>query len=118
MSGIAEVLINLGYDVSGSDLVESATTRRLSELGAQVARGHDAGNVEAADVVVASTAVAQDNAEIMTNVHRRLAIVLYWTPKRAECASPGSPDGPREAPRWQIFERSIQRTVLRRATCE
>ena len=40
MSGIAEVLINLGYDVSGSDLVESATTRRLSELGAQVARGH------------------------------------------------------------------------------
>jgi UDP-N-acetylmuramate--alanine ligase len=68
MSGIAEVLINLGYEVSGSDLVESTTTRRLSELGAQIARGHDAANVETADVVVVSTAVASDNAEV---VHAR-----------------------------------------------
>jgi UDP-N-acetylmuramate--alanine ligase len=75
MSGIAEVLINLGYDVSGSDLVESATTRRLSELGAQVARGHDAGNVEAADVVVASTAVAQDNPEIVRARELQIPVV-------------------------------------------
>ena len=65
MSGIAEVLLNLGYEVSGSDLVESPTTRRLAALGAQVARGHDAANVEAADVVVVSSAVAPDNPEVV-----------------------------------------------------
>jgi UDP-N-acetylmuramate--alanine ligase len=68
MSGIAEVLLNLGYEVSGSDLASNAATERLAQAGASVARGHDAGHVEQADVVVVSTAVAADNAEL---VHAR-----------------------------------------------
>jgi UDP-N-acetylmuramate--alanine ligase len=64
MSGIAEVLLNLDYEVSGSDLAASAVTQRLAQLGAQIARGHDACNVEAADVVVVSTAVGDDNPEV------------------------------------------------------
>jgi UDP-N-acetylmuramate--alanine ligase len=75
MSGIAEVLINLGYEVSGSDLVESATTRRLSECGAQIARGHDAANVASADVVVVSTAVAADNAEVVRARELQIPVV-------------------------------------------
>ena len=57
MSGIAEVLLNLGYDVSGSDLAESVTTRRLSSMGAEVFYGHAADNAQRADVVVTSSAV-------------------------------------------------------------
>jgi UDP-N-acetylmuramate--alanine ligase len=75
MSGIAEVLMNLGYEVSGSDLVESATTRRLSDLGAHIARGHDAAHVEAADVVVVSTAVTPDNAEVMRARELQIPVV-------------------------------------------
>ncbi|MCC6535109.1 MAG: UDP-N-acetylmuramate--L-alanine ligase [Burkholderiales bacterium] len=65
MSGIAEVLINLGYQVSGSDLASNAATEHLAALGASIARGHDARNVESADVVVVSTAVAADNPEVV-----------------------------------------------------
>ncbi|MGH8662636.1 MAG: UDP-N-acetylmuramate--L-alanine ligase [Burkholderiales bacterium] len=75
MSGIAEVLINLGYEVSGSDLAESTTTRRLSERGAQIARGHDAANVQAADVVVVSTAVAPDNTEVVRARELQIPVV-------------------------------------------
>jgi UDP-N-acetylmuramate--alanine ligase len=75
MSGIAEVLHNLGYEVSGSDLADSATTRRLAELGARIARGHDPGNVESADVVVVSTAVAPDNAEVMRARELQIPVV-------------------------------------------
>ena len=57
MSGIAEVLLNLGYQVSGSDLAENAATERLRSLGAHVFRGHDATHVQGADAVVVSTAV-------------------------------------------------------------
>ncbi|MCG6921870.1 MAG: UDP-N-acetylmuramate--L-alanine ligase [Acidobacteria bacterium] len=64
MSGIAEVLLNLGYTVSGSDLRLSGVTRHLSELGAQVAEGHSADHVEDAQVVVTSTAVRDDNPEV------------------------------------------------------
>lgn len=64
MSGIAEVLANLGYKVSGSDLKESENTRRLSSLGINCATGHRAENVQGADVVVYSSAVSQDNLEI------------------------------------------------------
>ncbi|RPI48035.1 MAG: UDP-N-acetylmuramate--L-alanine ligase [Betaproteobacteria bacterium] len=64
MSGIAEVLLNLGYEVSGSDLAANAATERLAQAGASIARGHDARNVEPADVVVVSTAVAADNPEV------------------------------------------------------
>jgi UDP-N-acetylmuramate--alanine ligase len=75
MSGIAEVLLNLDYEVSGSDLVDSATTRRLSELGAHIARGHDAANVESADVVVVSTAVGHDNAEVVRARELQIPVV-------------------------------------------
>jgi len=65
MSGIAEVLLNLGYDVSGSDLASNAATERLAQQGASIACGHDARNVEQADVVVVSAAVAADNPEVV-----------------------------------------------------
>jgi len=68
MSGIAEVLLNLGYDVSGSDLSSNAATERLARAGASVACGHAASHVEEADVVVVSTAVSADNPEV---VHAR-----------------------------------------------
>jgi len=65
MSGIAEVLCNLGYRVSGSDLVQSETALRLEGLGCHVSIGHDGKNVEGADVVVISSAVRQDNPEVV-----------------------------------------------------
>jgi UDP-N-acetylmuramate--alanine ligase len=64
MNGIAEVLLNLGYKVSGSDLHENEATRRLARLGADVAIGHRAENLENADVVVISSAVREDNVEV------------------------------------------------------
>src|SRR5213594_847832 len=72
MSGIAEVLLNLGYAVSGSDLRRSAVTDRLSSLGARFFEGHAAANVADAHVVVASTAVRSDNPEVQEA--RRLGI--------------------------------------------
>jgi len=66
MSGIAEVLKNLGYDVSGSDLNSSLVTQRLTELGVTVHSGHDGSNVEGAHVVVRSSAVRDDNPEVRT----------------------------------------------------
>ena len=65
MSGIAEVLLNLGYNVSGSDLGTNAATQRLAELGATVMLGHAADNVANADAVVTSTAVQADNPEVV-----------------------------------------------------
>ena len=64
MSGIAEVLLTQGYQVSGSDIAPSATTRRLTELGARISAGHIAGHIAGADVVVVSTAVSSDNVEV------------------------------------------------------
>ncbi len=64
MSGIAEVLLNLGYEVSGSDLTNSASVQRLKKRGANVFIGHSADNVAAADVVVASSAINHDNPEV------------------------------------------------------
>src|SRR5690554_3929804 len=72
MSGIAEVLLNLGYDVSGSDLHASAVTQRLASLGAKVFIGHDAAQVDGAHVVVTSTAVAGNNPEVLAA--RRLGV--------------------------------------------
>ena len=74
MSGIAEVLLNLGYEVSGSDLGDSAATRRLKELGAQVYQGHATRNLAQTDVVVVSTAVREDNPEVVA------AISAGWWP--------------------------------------
>jgi UDP-N-acetylmuramate--alanine ligase len=64
MSGIAEVLLNLDYKISGSDLSEGAVTRRLQSLGATIAKGHAAENIGTADAVVISSAVAEDNPEV------------------------------------------------------
>jgi UDP-N-acetylmuramate--alanine ligase len=75
MSGIAEVLANQGYQVSGSDLGESATTRRLAAQGIRIAIGHDAKNVATADAVVVSTAVRDDNPEVQQARERRVPVV-------------------------------------------
>jgi UDP-N-acetylmuramate--alanine ligase len=75
MSGIAELFHNLGYPVSGSDLVESDVTRHLTSLGIPVYLGHNAGNVHDAEVVVYSAAVPPTNPEIDTARERRLPII-------------------------------------------
>jgi UDP-N-acetylmuramate--alanine ligase len=75
MSGIAEVLLNLGYRVSGSDTADNAATRRLVELGATVVRGHDATNIAGADCIVTSTAVRGDNPEVTAARARRMPVV-------------------------------------------
>src|SRR5579859_5625057 len=65
MSGIAEVLLNLGYKVSGSDLKNSAVTQRLASLGASIVEGHRSENVAGAEVVVTSSAIATENPEVI-----------------------------------------------------
>jgi len=75
MSGIAEVLLNLGYQVSGSDLAANAATERLAGLGAKVVLGHKADNVAAADAVVVSSAVKPDNPEIVAAQAKRIPVV-------------------------------------------
>ncbi len=75
MSGIAEVLLNLGYVVTGSDLRESEITRRLTDLGGTIAFGHSPDNIGTADVVVTSTAVRPDNPEVL-EAQRRLIPVI------------------------------------------
>ena len=75
MSGIAEVLLNQGYRVSGSDLGMSSAAQRLQALGAQVQRGHAAGNIDGADVVVVSTAVPPDNVEVAAARARGVPVV-------------------------------------------
>ena len=75
MSGIAEVLHNLGYTISGSDLSDSATLRRLASLGIVTQVGHSAANVEGADAVVTSTAVQADNPEVIVAREKRIPVV-------------------------------------------
>ncbi|KRG70179.1 UDP-N-acetylmuramate--L-alanine ligase [Pseudoxanthomonas dokdonensis] len=75
MSGIAEVLCTLGYEVSGSDNADSAATRRLASLGARVMRGHNAANVLGTDCVVVSSAIKHDNPELMEARSQRIPIV-------------------------------------------
>lgn len=75
MSGIAEVLLNLGYRVSGSDARRSSITDRLESLGASVFEGHNAANVEGAQVVVTSTAVRADNPEVVEAVRKQVPVI-------------------------------------------
>ena len=75
MSGIAEVLLNLGYEVSGSDLAPNAATRRLAGMGSQIAFAHRAENIEGADAVVVSTAVRPDNPEVLAARAKRVPVV-------------------------------------------
>jgi UDP-N-acetylmuramate--alanine ligase len=75
MAGIAEVLLNLGYEVQGSDLKLNRATERLVRLGAQVHIGHDGENLANTDVVVVSSAVAEDNPEVVAAHRRRIPVV-------------------------------------------
>ena len=75
MSGIAEVLSNLGYSVSGSDLADNATTRRLAGLGIRTLVGHAEANIAGADAVVVSTAVKADNPEVIAARARKVPVV-------------------------------------------
>ena len=75
MSGIADVLVNQGYAVSGSDLGVNAATARLQKMGARVMRGHAAANVDNADVLVVSTAVKADNPEVVAARERHIPVV-------------------------------------------
>ena len=75
MSGIAEILHNLGYDVQGSDLNDSAIVKRLREMGVPVSVGHDGENLGQAQVVVVSSAVKPDNSEVVAARQRLLPVV-------------------------------------------
>ncbi|AVS73146.1 UDP-N-acetylmuramate--L-alanine ligase [Paracidovorax cattleyae] len=75
MCGIAEVLFNLGYEISGSDLADSATLRRLAALGIATHVGHAAAHIEGADAVVTSTAVQSDNPEVLAARERKIPVV-------------------------------------------
>src|SRR5437763_3599118 len=75
MSGIAEVLCNLGYTVQGSDASESANVARLRDKGIKITVGHKADNIAGADVLVVSTAIGRDNAELMAARAQRIPVV-------------------------------------------
>ena len=75
MSGIAEVLLNLGYKVSGSDLRKSAVTARLASLGASISEGHHAENVAGAEVVIISSAVHRDNPEVIAAHEQHIPVI-------------------------------------------
>jgi len=75
MSGIAEVLLNLGYQVSGSDAADSAVTQRLTNMGARVCLGHAADNIDDADVLVISSAIKDDNPELVAAREKHIPVV-------------------------------------------
>lgn len=75
MCGIAEVLLNQGYQITGSDLKASSVTERLAQLGAKVMIGHDADNVKSADVLVVSTAIDASNPEVNAALEARIPVV-------------------------------------------
>ena len=75
MSGIAEVMHNLGYTVQGSDAADNYNVRRLAEKGIRTFIGHEARNIEAAEIVVVSTAIKRDNPELAAARERRLPVV-------------------------------------------
>ena len=75
MGGIAEVLLNEGYEVTGSDIAESAVTNRLISLGAKIYFSHDASNVAEANVVVVSSAIKADNVEVVAALEKRIPVI-------------------------------------------
>ncbi len=75
MNGIAEVLLNLGYSISGTDLSENEATERLAQLGAKISIGHSADKVRGADVVVISSAIQMDNVEVKEAKHLKIPII-------------------------------------------
>src|SRR4030066_423631 len=75
MSGIAEVLLNLGYQISGSDIKETEVTRRLQALGCEISYGHRKENVKEADVVVVSSAIRLGNPEVEVAEQRLIPVI-------------------------------------------
>jgi UDP-N-acetylmuramate--alanine ligase len=75
MNGIAEVLLNLGYKVTGSDIQANDATRRLTRLKAQISIGHKTGNVKGADVAVISSAIREDNVEVQAARHQKIPVI-------------------------------------------
>ncbi len=75
MSGIAEVLANIGYEITGSDLAENAMTDRLASLGAKIFKGHAASNIDGANVVVTSTAVSKNNPEVVAAKEQNIPVI-------------------------------------------
>src|SRR3546814_15908785 len=97
MSGIAEVLCTLGYQVSGSDTADNAVTRRLAQLGANVHRGHAAANVLGTDCVVVSSAIRPDNPELLEARAQRIPVVPR---ARSEARRVGEAWGSTVRTRW------------------
>ena len=81
MSGIAEVLRNLGYSVQGSDVADSANVKRLREHGIEVSIGHEANNIDGAEVLVVSSAIKRDNPELVAARDQRLPVVRRAEPQ-------------------------------------
>ena len=75
MSGIAEVLMNLGHNVSGSDLKNTDITEYLREIGAKIYIGHNAENIESAEVVVTSTAISESNPEVIAALKKKIPVI-------------------------------------------
>jgi UDP-N-acetylmuramate--alanine ligase len=75
MSGIAEILLNQGFEISGSDLMESEITSRLKNLGVTIYNGHSAKNVKDVDVLVYSSAVNQENPEVKEGIERKIPVI-------------------------------------------
>jgi len=75
MSGIAEVLLNLGYRITGSDLKETVVTQRLQKLGAKISYQHKPENIQRADVVVISSAISKDNPEVISALSRKIPVI-------------------------------------------
>ncbi|MCX6574994.1 MAG: Mur ligase domain-containing protein, partial [Candidatus Aminicenantes bacterium] len=75
MNGIAEVLLNLGYKVTGSDIQANDATRRLTRLKAQISIGHKTGNIKGADVAVISSAIREDNVEVQAARHQKIPVI-------------------------------------------
>ncbi len=82
MSGIAELLLSMGFEISGSDISENEQTKRLQELGAKIYKGHSQGNVEGAQVVVISSAIRPDNIEVLRARELKIPVI-----RRAEMLS-------------------------------
>ena len=75
MSGIAEILLNEGYQISGSDIADGVVTQRLVQAGAQIYIGHAAENIEGASVVVVSSAIHEDNPELIAAKEKRIPVI-------------------------------------------
>jgi UDP-N-acetylmuramate--alanine ligase len=75
MCGIAEILLNMGYTISGSDIRDTTVTRRLEKQGARICYGHDSNNIQGADVVVISSAIRQDNPEVVQAKNDKIIII-------------------------------------------